>query len=146
MNAPPRVLDILVVEDERIIALLTASLVQRLGHRVAGSLPSGEMAVEYASSESVDLILMDIRLDGDLDGIEAVERIQAIRPVPVVYITAYTDQQTLDRAGRTSHLGFLPKPLDPDRLREIIAGLSGGGSSSPPPPRTPQVPPAPSAH
>lgn len=128
MNAPSRVLDILVVEDERIIALLNASIVQRLGHRVAGSLPTGEMAVEFAAATSVDLILMDIRLDGVLDGIEAVERIQAIRPVPVVYISAYTDAQTLARAGQTRHLGFLPKPLDPDRLQEIIAGLSRGGT------------------
>lgn len=124
MNAPDRVLDILVVEDERIIALLNASIITSLGHRVAASLTTGEEAVEYAAARNVDLILMDIRLGGAMDGIEAVRRIQAAREVPVVYISAYTDAQTQARAGQTRHLAFLPKPLDPKRLQEIIAGLS----------------------
>ncbi len=120
-----RILNILVVEDERIIGLLNESIIRSLGHKVAGNLATGERAVEFTRSQEVDLIFMDIRLAGIMDGIEAVEHIHAQKHIPVIYISAYADEETQARAARTSHLAFLSKPLEPDRLKQTIDTLSG---------------------
>lgn len=103
---------ILIVEDELIIALVIERMVQDLGHNVLGKVTSGEAAVRAAKEHNPDLILMDIRLQGEIDGIEAMSRIRQIsRNIPVIYITGNTDDAYRKRVEQTDYLGFLTKPV-----------------------------------
>ncbi|MES9997383.1 response regulator [Desulfovibrio aminophilus] len=111
---------ILLVEDERIIALEMKVFLQRLGYQVAASLATGEQALADAPAIRPDLVLMDIMLAGDLDGIETARRLRAVCPVPVVYCTAYTDPETMRRAQDTGPAGILTKPVNLDDLRRTI--------------------------
>lgn len=118
---------ILLVEDERIIALEMKVFLQRLGYQVAASLATGEQALADAPAIRPDLVLMDIMLAGDLDGIETARRLRAVLPVPVVYCTAYTDPETMRRAQDTRPAGILTKPVNLDDLRRTIdQGLGRG--------------------
>ncbi|HMM39688.1 MAG TPA: response regulator [Desulfovibrio sp.] len=124
MNTAAR---ILLVEDERIIALEMKLFLQRLGYQVAASLATGEQALADAPAIRPDLVLMDIMLAGDLDGIETARRLRAVLPVPVVYCTAYTDPETMRRAQDTRPAGILTKPVNLDDLRRTIdQGLGRG--------------------
>lgn len=124
MNTAAR---ILLVEDERIIALEMKLFLQRLGYQVAASLATGEQALADAPAIRPDLVLMDIMLAGDLDGIETARRLRAVLPVPVVYCTAYTDPETMRHAQDTSPAGILTKPVNLDDLRRTIdQGLGRG--------------------
>jgi CheY-like chemotaxis protein len=80
---------ILIVEDEMISALDLQNQLHRLGYEVSGLAKSGEEAVRLAKELHPDLVLMDVNLSGPMDGIEASERIQELKPIPVVYLTAY---------------------------------------------------------
>lgn len=102
---------VLVVEDERIVARSIANRLQQLGHDVIAIVDSGEAAIQQAHATPPDLILMDIVLQGDINGIEAAERIQAALSVPVVYLTAYADDHTLDQAKGTETYGYILKPF-----------------------------------
>src|ERR1041385_3676335 len=82
---------ILIVEDEGIVATDLQSMVRRLGYEVAGVAATGTEAVEKAEVSKPDLVLMDIRLQGTMDGIDAAERIVAQCNIPVTYLTAYAD-------------------------------------------------------
>lgn len=111
---------ILVVEDEGVIALEIAQSLRDLGHTVAGTADDCQGAVALARDEQTDLVLMDIMLKGDSDGIEAARRIRAERDVPVVFLTAYSDAQTLARAKDVAPYGFLIKPFRADELRAAL--------------------------
>jgi two-component system, sensor histidine kinase and response regulator len=116
-GAPAR---ILVVEDERIVAEDLAETLVALGYTVVGVATTGELAIERARQLVPDVVLMDIRLAGKLDGIDAVEQILAERDVAVVYLTAHSDDETLRRAKDTQPLGFLVKPFRSADLRCAI--------------------------
>ncbi|MBN2351028.1 MAG: response regulator [Spirochaetales bacterium] len=107
---------ILVVEDDVISAEALCDKLSGLGYRVPPPAATGEEAVDRAGSSPPDLILMDIRLAGKLDGIGAAELIQARQDVPVLYLTAYTDEETLKRAKVTAPYSYLVKPV---RDREL---------------------------
>jgi PAS domain S-box-containing protein len=111
---------ILVVEDERIVARDIERSLVTLGYRVAGKATRGEEAVAMASELHPDLVLMDIRLAGHMDGIAAAAAIRAERETPVVYLTAYSDASTLERAKDTEPFGFLVKPFRETELRAAI--------------------------
>ncbi|GAB6124800.1 ATP-binding response regulator [Humidesulfovibrio idahonensis] len=111
---------ILVVDDERIVSLDIQSALSRLGYRVAGCAASGAEAVALAASASPDLVLMDIRLAGGMDGTEAAVRIAQVRDVPVVFLTAYSDEDTMRRALGASPFGYLIKPFEDRELRGAI--------------------------
>ncbi|MDZ7715702.1 MAG: response regulator [Balneolaceae bacterium] len=102
---------ILIVEDELIIALTIEKMVQRLGHQVVGTVTSGEQAVNLVLENTPDLILMDIRLQGELDGIETMEEIRKQTNTPVIYITGNTDEQNKNRVKESDYLAFLTKPI-----------------------------------
>ena len=104
MNENPR---ILVVEDEAIVAMALRGRLENLGYDAVGVVASGEEAIEKADELRPDLVLMDIRLSGAMDGIEAAELIRVRFDIPVVYLTAYADQATLDRAKLTGPFGYL---------------------------------------
>jgi two-component system sensor histidine kinase/response regulator len=107
---------ILVVEDDVISAEALRDKLTALGYRVPGTAATGEEAVALAAGALPDLILMDIKLAGAMDGIAAAERIQARQDVPVLYLTAYTDEETLRRAKVTAPYSYLVKPA---RDREL---------------------------
>ena len=89
---------IMIVEDERILALDLAETLDELGYTVAGTASRGEEAIELARRLDPQLILMDVRLEGDIDGITAAETIRDEHDVPVVFLTAHADDDTLQRA------------------------------------------------
>lgn len=112
---------ILIVEDEFIVAEDLAMTVKDLGHTVAGNVSSAEEAVQVAEESRPDLVLMDINLgDGSVDGVEAAERIRYRFNVPVVYLTAFTDPETVERAKMTEPYGYVAKPFSLWELRSTI--------------------------
>ena len=111
---------ILVVEDDRIVARDIQEQLKRIGHSVVGSVARGEDAVTAAASRRPDLVLMDIRLEGALDGIEAAEQIRAASRIPVVFLTAYADDETVRRASLAEPFGYLIKPFEDSQLRTVI--------------------------
>ena len=104
--------NILIVEDEAVVAADLAGKLERAGYRSVGIAADGEDAVETAKTLAPDLVLMDIRLAGPMDGIKTAERIQSIRNVPIVYLTAHSDMTTLRRAAATEPFGYILKPFE----------------------------------
>jgi CheY-like chemotaxis protein len=117
---------ILIVEDESLIALDLQRRLTRLGYVVVGLVTSGPQAIRAAYQLQPDLVLMDIRLKGEMDGIEAAQQIQANRPIPIIYLTAYVDEATMQRAQATSSWGFLRKPFHVRELQAILDRNSAG--------------------
>jgi PAS domain S-box-containing protein len=111
---------ILVVEDDRVVARDIQGQLSRIGHTVVGITARGEAVLPLALHLQPNLVLMDIRLEGDIDGIDAAQRIRERCGIPVVYLTAYADDQTLRRAGITEPFGFLLKPFESSQLRTAI--------------------------
>jgi CheY-like chemotaxis protein len=116
---------ILIVEDERLLAVTLEERLERLGYDVLGRAASGEKAVEYAEKFEPDLIIMDIALEGEMDGITAVEEIHKKNEIPVVYLTASSDTPMMLRANRTKHSGYLKKPVRKDDLENTINAILG---------------------
>ena len=94
---------------------------ESLGYSVPAEISSGEEAITAASQLRPDLVLMDIGLNGDTDGIDAAAKIRGQSEVPVVYLTAYADEATLERAKLTEPYGYLLKPVDSQALQTVIA-------------------------
>jgi two-component system, response regulator PdtaR len=118
---PPRVL---IVEDERIIAMSTSVNLKRMGCEVIAMVPSGAEAVLSAEQNKPDLVLMDIMLEGNMDGIQAAEHIrEAVPGVSIAFCTAYTDASTRARADITKPLAFLSKPVDFSVLKSLLDDL-----------------------
>ncbi|HEY7639077.1 MAG TPA: ATP-binding protein [Steroidobacteraceae bacterium] len=111
---------IMIVEDERLLALDLAETLDELGYTVAGMASRGDEAIELARQLHPQLILMDVGLDGDLDGIAAAETIRDEHDVPVVFLTAYSDDDTLRRARSSEPAAYLVKPFKPPDLRCVI--------------------------
>ncbi|GEM_PF-1103640 len=111
---------ILIVEDDNIVALELRDRLQSLGYAVAGVASYGREAIERAAEMRPDLVLMDIRLKGDVDGIEAAREIRARFGIPVVYLTAYADENTLRRAKVTEPYGYIVKPFQERELHTVI--------------------------
>ena len=111
---------VLIVEDEAIVAADLANKLERLGYRVSGSVPSGEAAIAIASVQRPDIVLMDIRLSGSLDGIETAERLRRVHPIPVIYVTAHSDPDTITKALGTDPFGYILKPFIDRELKTQI--------------------------
>lgn len=111
---------VLVVEDDAIVARDVERSLGGLGHRVVGRSRSGEEALQQARTERPDLVLMDIRLAGELDGIDAGGAIQGELDIPVVYLTAYTDPETRRRVRETEPFGYVVKPFDQRDLHAAV--------------------------
>ncbi len=111
---------ILVVEDEAIVALDIQSKLRSRGYEVPALASSGKEAVEIADALRPDLVLMDIQLEGDVDGVEAAEQIRRRFGTPVVYLTAFSDDQTLQRAKVAEPFGYLLKPFEERKLHVAI--------------------------
>ncbi|MDD2439453.1 MAG: response regulator [Methanosarcinaceae archaeon] len=111
---------ILVVEDEHIVAMGIKKMLKSLGYKVTGIASSGEEAISKAESTFPDLVLMDIMLKGNIDGIEAAEAIKNIADIPIIYLTAYSDGKVLERAKKTGPYGYIVKPFDENDLHSSI--------------------------
>jgi DNA-binding NarL/FixJ family response regulator len=111
---------VLLVEDELIIAESLKRALIAHGYAVQPIVVSGEAAVLAVMESEPDVVLMDIRLKGDIDGITAADRIRGTRDVPLIYITAYGDDATLDRAKLTRPDGYLMKPVKERELKAVI--------------------------
>lgn len=111
---------ILIVEDESIVALNIQTRLEQIGYEVAAVVSSGEEAIEIVEASQPDLILMDIKLSGNLNGIQAAQQIRARFKIPVVYLTASTDQLTLQQAQITEPYGYIKKPFEPRELYSAI--------------------------
>jgi diguanylate cyclase (GGDEF)-like protein/PAS domain S-box-containing protein len=111
---------ILIVEDESIVAEDIKSSLQNMGYDVPSIAPTGEEAVKKAREIRPDLVLMDIVLRGDMNGIEAAGKIISCCNIPVIYLTAYSDMDTLDRAKITEPFGYIVKPFNERELHSAI--------------------------
>lgn len=111
---------ILIVEDEFIIAMLIEKQITRLGYEVVAKVTSGDKAIETVKSNAVDLILMDIKINGDMDGIETMHQIRTFSNVPVIYITGNSDPVTKQKAFETGPVGYIIKPIEMDTLRVAL--------------------------
>jgi PAS domain S-box-containing protein len=115
--ADPR---IVVVEDEAIVAMDIAATLRRFGYDVVAVVDSGAAAIDTVASATPELVLMDIRLSGPMDGIEAAARIRERFDVPVVFLTAHADEATVGRSSAAAAYGYVLKPFDEGELRRAI--------------------------
>ncbi|MEG3860707.1 hybrid sensor histidine kinase/response regulator [Microcoleus sp. herbarium12] len=111
---------ILVVEDEIIVAEDIAGRLKKLGYLVTATVTSGEEAIEKVAENQPDLVLMDIVLKGEMDGVTAAEKIRTKVNVPTIFLTAYADEKTLERAKMTDPFGYIIKPFQQNDLRVAI--------------------------
>lgn len=102
---------IIIVEDERIVALNLKQRLQRLGYEVPAIASSAEQALFFVGRENPDMVLMDIHIDGDIDGIDTAQQLIDLYQTPVIYLTAYSEESTLARARATKPYGYLLKPF-----------------------------------
>ncbi|WP_051038916.1 response regulator [Chamaesiphon minutus] len=112
--------NILIVEDESIVAWDIKETLEKLGHQVVDLVGSGAEAIRSATTSHPDLVLMDIRLAGEMDGIRAGAEIYERLNIPVVYITANADERTLERATQTNPFGYIIKPFQWQTLQSTI--------------------------
>lgn len=102
---------VLIVEDDMIISLVIENMVRELGHEVIGKAASGQEAIELAFDNNPDLILMDIRLKGEMDGIQAITAIKEKITTSVIYLTGNSDRVNYDRARATECIDLITKPF-----------------------------------
>lgn len=114
------IMKILIVEDELIISLAVSHMIERLGHRVIARAGSADEAYAAIEKEKPDLVLMDIHINGSVDGIDAAEVIKRRWGTSVAFASAYTDEETRKRADRVAPLAFIAKPLGPENLRSFF--------------------------
>ena len=112
--------NILVVEDESIIALEIESFVNSLKYNVIKTVSNAKDCLHVTDEENIDLILMDVYIKGDMDGIECANRIKSIQKIPIIYISAFSDDKTLERAIVSKPSAYLVKPFNRDELRVAI--------------------------
>ncbi|HWQ66830.1 MAG TPA: response regulator [Methanospirillum sp.] len=111
---------ILIVEDEAVTSVMLEKTLKELGYEVVGSAFDGEEAIALAAEKRPDLVLMDIRIQGDMDGIETAKRIYQQYDIPIIYLTAHSDDDTIQRAVASGPFGYLIKPF---KERELYSNI-----------------------
>jgi len=111
-------LNILIIEDESLVAMELQQAIENMGHNVVEYATNVKMANKFFEQFEVDLILMDINLNDSLNGIELYKSLEL--QIPIIYLTAYTDEKTMSEAISTNPLGYLIKPHTEDELKAII--------------------------
>ena len=112
--------NILIVEDESIVALDVKDKLERLGYNVLAIVSSGEKAIEEIMKVQPDLVLMDIVLKGEMDGVETAIKIRDHFDIPIIYLTAHSDERTLKRAEITEPFSYIIKPFADEDLQNAI--------------------------
>ena len=115
---------ILIVEDEVITAMSLQHLLEHWGCGKCEQVSSGKEAIEKAMSEKPDIVLIDINLRGEPNGIEAAKQLQARFCVPIIFITGYSDEETIKEAKKIKPVGYFVKPLDFNKLRLTIESVT----------------------
>ncbi len=111
---------VMIVEDEAITAKCLQMDLEDIGLQVLDPLSNGEDAIKIAQLEHPSLILMDIRLAGSMDGIETAEKILQNQKIPIIYLTGFSTTLVKERAQKTNPAGFLEKPINVNRVIQII--------------------------
>ncbi len=109
--------NILIVEDESIVALEISNYVNEIGYSVIKCVSNSYSALEVVKSNHIDLVLMDVNIKGDVDGISCAKAIKEISNIPLIYISAFSDDETLERAIQTQPSSYLLKPFNPKELK-----------------------------
>jgi len=107
---------VIIVEDDMIISLVVGIIVEKLGFKVVANADNGVDAVNKIKEHKPDVVVMDMSLNGKLDGIETVNRIRSFSNVPVIYISGHSDQQHISRAKETGFVDYLVKPVSRDEM------------------------------
>jgi len=110
----------LIVEDDMILSMVLERMILKLNHSVIGKVNAGQAAIDSARELNPDLILMDIQLKDDIDGISAMHEIRNNSNVPVIYITGNSDEYNLSRAKETGFVDYLIKPIQMSDLKNSI--------------------------
>lgn len=111
---------VLIVEDDMIISMVLERMINKMGLKVIEKATTGEKAIDLAQEYEPDIILMDIQLKDNIDGITAMQKIRKSSEVPVIYITGNSDQYYKERAQKTNYIDYLVKPIQMDDLKESI--------------------------
>ena len=111
---------VLIVEDERIVAKDLALTIESMGYEVIGSAASHDEALAVCAKQVPDIVLMDIRIKGDIDGIDTAAKLLELYGLHVIYLTAHADIDSIDRAKRTRPHAYLLKPVKPGELQGAI--------------------------
>jgi|GEM_PF-216648 len=102
---------VIIVEDDMLLAIVEERIVEKIGFKVVAKASSGEDAIKKIKEHQPDVVLMDVSINGDIDGIEAVSRIRSFSTVPVIYISGNSDNKHLVRAKKTGFVDYLVKPI-----------------------------------
>ena len=113
-------ISILIVEDEGILAMDLSDQLEDDGYQVVGVASNGRKAIDLFRQHPVDMVLCDINIKGDIDGIQTITALTQIRAVPVIYLTAQTDRDTILRAKQTYPAAYITKPFETTALRLAI--------------------------
>ena len=111
---------VLIVEDDMLLSMVEERLIQKLGFEVVGKVDKGTDAVAKVSQLNPDVVVMDISLKGELDGIETVQKIRENSSVPVIYLSGSSDRYQYERAKKTGFTDFLVKPITKNDLKEPL--------------------------
>jgi CheY-like chemotaxis protein len=112
---------VLIVEDDMIISMVLERMIKKLGHQVVKKVIAGQDAIDSTFELQPDLILMDIQLKDDIDGITAMQKIREQSDVHVIYVTGNSDQHNLERAKKTDFVDYLVKPIQMSHLKKSIS-------------------------
>lgn len=123
-------INIAIVEDEGIVAMDIRKSLQSFGHNVLFVTDTGEKAIAELEKNKADLVLMDIILKGKLDGIETAKIIIEKMDIPVIFLTAFEDEHTHERAKMVKECGYLIKPFEDAKLRTIVENSVNGNLSA----------------
>lgn len=126
---PPK--KVLIVEDDMLLSLVEERLIEKMGHKVIGKVESGEEAIKKNRELKPDLILMDIVLKGEIDGIQAMEKIRESSDVPVIYLSGNSDRFNYERAKKTGFTEYLVKPVSSNDLIKPLDLAFGSDKTAP---------------
>lgn len=116
-----KTLNILIVEDDKVLSFLISKMVEKLNHQVGGTASTAKKAIELVHRIKPDLILMDIMLEDEMDGIEAVLHLRdENNTIPVIFITGNSDAYNKQRAEKTDYIDYLIKPVNINELEDSI--------------------------
>ena len=113
----------LLVEDEAIIAMMVSLELKNAGEEVVKTAATAEESVEYVRNHAIDVILMDIMLKGEVDGVQAAEQIREFSSVPIIFMTAYAERKNDPAVDRVQPLGFLTKPISFPQMKRLIESV-----------------------
>jgi len=113
-------LQVLVIEDKGIVGIHIRKIVEAMGHKVLIVVKNAEDALSVAAKNRVDLVISDVRIEGEMDGISCSKELQEKYSMPVIFITAYRDSKTLQRASDIDFVGYLVKPFREDELQTVV--------------------------